>query len=523
MFTGENLIGNEYSRLGQRTFSALNPISGEPLPPPFYEATPREVDRAVRKAQQAFGPYRRTTGAQRALFLEVLAEELLALGDLMIQTAMAETALPEARLQGERGRTVGQLRLFAALLREGSWVGARLDSAQPDRQPLPKPDLRQMLVPLGPVGVFGASNFPLAFSVAGGDTASALAAGCPVVFKAHPAHPATCELVGKAIIDAAHQCDLPDGVFSLLQGDTTQVGMALVQHPLVQAIGFTGSFRGGKAIYDAAVRREVPIPVYAEMGSTNPVFLLPGALRERAGELAKGLAASITLGVGQFCTNPGVFVHCQGAGADQFVAQLTEAMGQAPGGYLLTGGIRDAYIKGVEQLRAGGAQVLAQRHAGAGSRQVAPALLQADVATALAHPHLTEEVFGPASVGIVAPDRDQMLHFAASLGGHLTATVHGTPQDLAEYADLVDLLTTKVGRVVINGYPTGVEVSHAMVHGGPYPATTDSRSTSVGTAAIGRFARPVCYQGFPAELLPPALQDHNPLNIWRLVDGEWRK
>jgi len=522
MITGENLIGNEYSKLSSTTFRGTDPATGQALSTVFYEASPAEINAAVDKAQAAFWTYRKLSDARRALFLEAIATEILALGDLLIQTAMSESALPEARLIGERGRTIGQLKLFAALLREGSWVGARIDHAQPERQPAPKPDLRQMQIALGPVGIFGASNFPLAFSVAGGDTASALAAGCPVVFKAHPAHPSTSELVGKAIISAAHQCGLPDGTFSLIHGATTAVGMALVQHPLITAIGFTGSFRGGKAIYDAAVQREIPIPVYAEMGSTNPVFLLPGALRERGSELAKGLAGAITLGVGQFCTNPGVFVHQRSPESQLFTEQLASTMRQLSGGFLLTEGIRQAYLNGLNTLTGAGALLEAQGTT-TSERQVSPTLWQTDVPTALAQPQLTEEVFGPSSMGIVAQDRAEMLHFAASMTGHLTATIHGTPADLAEYAELVDILSIKVGRVIINGFPTGVEVSHAMIHGGPYPATTDSRSTSVGTAAIFRFTRPVCYQGFPAELLPEALQTDNPLNIWRLVDGEWVK
>ncbi|MCY7351848.1 MAG: aldehyde dehydrogenase (NADP(+)) [Cytophagaceae bacterium] len=522
--TGQHFIGYERSAAGAQIFQGINPATGEKLPLIFHEATLDEVARAVEKAAVASESYRRKSGVEKADFLEKIAVEILSLGDELIQTAAAETALPEARLQGERGRTVGQLRLFAELLREGSWLDARIDTAQPARLPAAKPDLRQMQRPLGPVGVFGASNFPLAFSVAGGDTVSALAAGCPVIFKAHPAHPATCELVAGAISRAAENCGLPDGVFSLVQGAGTEVGMTLVQHPLLKAVGFTGSFRGGKALYDAAVRRPEPIPVYAEMGSTNPVFILPGALRERGESLASALAGSITLGVGQFCTNPGVFVVPDLPETAPFVRSVAEKLSATAPGFMLTGGIRQAYERGIGQLqRVSGTERLTASTPAVESGAVTAQLLRTTAKTAMANPELTDEVFGPASLTIVADDKMQTLAFARSLHGHLTATVHGTPDDLNEYADLIEILETKVGRVVINGFPTGVEVAHAMVHGGPYPATTDSRSTSVGTSAIRRFTRPVCYQDFPENLLPDELKNNNPLDIWRLLDGTWTK
>jgi NADP-dependent aldehyde dehydrogenase len=513
--TGSQLLGSTESRLGTRTFTGFNPATGQELEPTFTEATTDEVDEAVRKAHAALATYRRTSGADKARFLEAVAEEILALGDELLQTASQETALPLPRLTGERGRTMNQLKIFAELVREGSWVDARLDSAQPDRQPAPKPDLRSMLRPLGVVGVFGASNFPLAFSVAGGDTASALAAGCPVVFKAHPAHPATCELVGRAIVAAAQKAGMPEGVFSLVQGTSTDVGVALVQHPLVSAVGFTGSFRGGKALFDAAVRREVPIPVYAEMGSTNPVFFLPGILAERGEVLAQQLVASVTLGVGQFCTNPGVFVVEKNSEA--FIGKVAEVLGQTAGGALLTAGIRQTYERGIETLSAS-AELLA--HGTATDGQVRPALLKTSAAAAAEHPELLEEVFGPSTVAVTADSREELLTLARNLTGHLTATVWGTETDLFEHAELLEILEQKVGRLLVNGFPTGVEVTHAMVHGGPYPATTDARSTSVGTAAILRFARPVCYQDVPEFLLPDELKTANPLGIRRLVDGQ---
>jgi alpha-ketoglutaric semialdehyde dehydrogenase len=513
--TGSQLIGTAEPRQGTRTFTGFDPTTSQPLEPVFAEATPAEVDEAVRKAHAALATYRRTSGADKARFLEAIAEEIGNLGDALLETAQRETALPLPRLTGERGRTMNQLKLFAELVREGSWVDARLDSAQPDRQPAPKPDLRSMLRPLGVAGVFGASNFPLAFSVAGGDTASALAAGCPVVFKAHPAHPATCEWVGRAIVAAAQRTGMPDGVFSMVQGTSTEVGMALVQHPLVSAVGFTGSFRGGKALFDAAARREVPIPVYAEMGSTNPVFFLPGVLAEKGEVLARQLVASVTLGVGQFCTNPGVFVVEKSG--EPFVTQVADALRQTPGGTLLTAGIRQSYERGLETLSAA-TELLA--HGTATEGQVRPALLKTTAAAVAQQPELLEEVFGPSTVAVTADSRAEVLQLARELPGHITATIWGTEADLRDYAELLDILEQKVGRVLVNGFPTGVEVTHAMVHGGPYPATTDARSTSVGTAAILRFARPVCYQDVPDFLLPDELKTPNPLGIWRLVDGE---
>jgi NADP-dependent aldehyde dehydrogenase len=520
MITGNQFIGKSQSGSGKEHFSALNARTGEPLEAIFCEATNAEIKRAVLLGEKAFDIYRQKTDVQRAVFLETIADEILNLGDDLIQSAMAETALPEARLQGERGRTMGQLRLFAQLLRGGEWVNARIDRAQPNRQPLPKSDIRQMLMPLGVVAVFGASNFPLAFSTAGGDTVSALAAGCPVVFKAHPAHPSTCELVATAILKAVKKCKMPNGTFSLIQGASNRVGKTLVQHPSVKAVGFTGSFRGGKALFDIAMKRPEPIPVYAEMGSTNPVFFLPRILKEKEEALMTGLAQSVTLGGGQFCTNPGVFVVQKGADTEGVFTSLTQKLGQLPTPTLLTKGIQNAYIAGItHQRQTEGAAPLTDFTGDAPQ----PHLLKTTVATALKSPEILEEVFGPSTVGIVADDKAQILAFAKNLKGHLTATIHGTAEDLAEYADLIQILTTKVGRLVFNGFPTGVEVTSAMVHGGPYPATTAPLSTSVGTGAIYRFVRPVCFQDFPESALPDALKDSNPLGIGRLVDGVYSK
>ncbi len=518
--TGGQLIGSHKSRQGNKTFTGYRAETGKSLEPDFTEATSDEVDQAVRLAARAAKIYSQTTPENRATFLDRIADEILSLGDALISRCMQETALPEARLTGERGRTAGQLKLFATVLREGSWVEARIDTALPDRQPLPRPDLRRMLIPLGPVGVFGASNFPLAFSVAGGDTASALAAGCPVVFKGHPAHPGTSELVGAAIIRAAQATGMPEGVFSLVQGGSVEVGMALVNHPLIKAIGFTGSFRGGKAIFEAANRREEPVPVYAEMGSTNPVFVLPGIIREKGASLANALAASVTLGVGQFCTNPGLFVALHDEHTEEFISQAGKALAATVPGAMLTGPMLKAYREGIAKLTAiGNTQVVAQADASDG--KAGAVMLRTDARQFVENPELAEEVFGPSTVGIVAHSPEELMTIADGLKGHLTATVHGTEEDLREYKPLLDVLGQKVGRLIINAFPTGVEVGYAMQHGGPYPAATDSRTTSVGTAAISRWARPLCYQGFPDDLLPEALKNGNPLGIWRMVNGEW--
>jgi NADP-dependent aldehyde dehydrogenase len=521
---GKQLIGVGLSAEGNGTFQALNPTTGEKLPTQFHRATKAELDEAAEKAQAAFQAYRKKSGAAKARFLEAIAEEIDALGDALVQIATAETGLPAGRIQGERGRTTGQLRLFAQLLREGSWVNARIETAIPDRVPIPKVDLRLMQRPLGPVGVFGASNFPLAFSVAGGDTASALAAGCPVIVKAHSAHPGTAELVGKAIQQAAIRTQMPDGVFSLLHGSGAEIGAALVQHPYIKAIGFTGSYQGGMSLFQLAANRPEPIPVYAEMGSTNPVFILPRIMKEKGAAIAGQFAASVTLGVGQFCTNPGMLIAVKTDGYDAFLTDLTTQFNQAAGGVMLTSGIQDAFHQGIaKHLEDQHVSVVAQGTGGQGFTAVEPVLFKTDAQALTDNPALSEEIFGPASILIEAQTKADLLRLAQNLDGHLTATLHGTPDELTDYADLIDLLEQKVGRLLINGFPTGVEVCHAMMHGGPFPASTDSRSTSVGTAAIYRFTRPVSYQNFPDNLLPDELKDSNPLNIWRLMDGEFQK
>jgi alpha-ketoglutaric semialdehyde dehydrogenase len=521
--SGKSIIGFREGAAGGICFSATNPKSGERLAPEFASALPEEVELAVRVAEQAFAIYGRTSGQEKAAFLRAIAANIESIAVEIVARAGQETALPPARLQGEVARTCGQLRWFAQVVEEGAWTSARIDRADRERKPAPKPDLRSMLRPLGTVVVFGASNFPLAFSVAGGDTASALAAGNPVIVKAHPAHPGTGELVGQAVRDAVRQSNLPEGVFSLLFDGSNQVGTTLVKHPLVKAGGFTGSRNAGRILMNLAAARPEPIPFYAEMSSSNPVFILPGALRHDAGSIAQGLHSSFTLGAGQFCTKPGLVFLPAGEDGSKFVAELQESVGGSSAFHLLTGAIRSSYNAGLAARKATkSVTLLAEPECpGDGEEQgVGAALFETDIRGFLDDPRLSEEIFGPATLLVRHAGRDELLEGARALEGHLTATIHGTEQELPEFRDLIAILESKVGRLVLNGFPTGVEVSHAMVHGGPYPATSDGRSTSVGSQAIFRFARPVCYQGFPDAALPDELKDENPLGIWRMVEGE---
>jgi len=523
---GKNIINGDAVATSAKTFTAVNPATATVLTPAFHEASLGDADRAAQAAAAAYATYRRTTPEARAAFLERIAAEIEALGDALIQRANAETGLPEARLQGERGRTTGQLRAFAALVKEGSWVDARIDRAQPERKPLPRPDVRRMLRPIGPVLVYGASNFPLAFSAAGGDTASALAGGNTVVLKAHPAHPGTSELVMQAVAKAIAACGLPTGTVNLIQALDTAVSTALVQHPLIQAVGFTGSLSAGRAIYNAAAARPVPIPVYSEMGSINPVFILPGALAERGKAIAEGFVTSLTMGVGQFCTNPGVVVALKSPQLDQFLTDAGALVTAAAPGTMLYDGIRTRYEAGVAALgkRAGVALVAAATQpADAKKTQAGARLFRVSATGFLADAHLREEVFGPASVLVECSSLSEMEQVAQAIPGQLTGTLHTATSDLTSAAPIADALAQRVGRLLWNGFPTGVEVCPAMVHGGPYPATTDARSTSVGTAAIERFVRPVCFQNAPQELLPAELQNSNPRGIWRTIDGEFTK
>jgi NAD-dependent aldehyde dehydrogenases len=489
----------------------------------IHEATAADVSKAVQKAHEAFALYKATSPAQRVVFLKKIAEEINAIGDSLIAITQQETKLPEARLKGERTRTTNQIQLFAQLVQEGSWVRAIIDTGNPDRQPLPKPDIRQMQMPLGVVGVFGASNFPYAFSVAGGDTIAALAAGCPVVYKAHPGHPATSDLVAQAILKAAKDTGMPDGVFSMVQGGI-EVGQSLVNHPLVKAIAFTGSFRGGKALYDTAAKREEPIPVYAEMGSVNPVFVLPGILKQKGKAVAESLATSNRLGAGQFCTNPGIVVLEQSAEADAFLDVYAASHKAAAGEPMLTETIYNQYNQSLQKLNMmADLKMIACGVKGDGAALAVPHTFVVDGKTFLQQPHLQEEVFGPASIHVLADSREQVLEIARALQGQLTASVWGADTDWEAFASLLTVLQEKAGRVIINGVPTGVEVGHAMVHGGPYPATTDSKTTSVGSQAIYRFTRPVCFQDFPAALLPAELKNENTGGILRMVNGVYTR
>lgn len=518
---GKSIVAGRIAETTGPAFRASDRTTGAALAPEFFEALPADVDAAANAAASAFAEYRAVAPETRARLLEAIASEIEALGDALLQRCHLETGLPLARLQGERGRTCSQLRLFAQVVREGSWVDARIDPALPARQPLPRPDLRRMLQPIGPVAVFGASNFPLAFSVAGGDTASALAAGCPIVFKAHPAHPGTCELVGGAVTRAVASVGLPGGLFSLLHGGAA-IGGTMVRHPAITAVGFTGSHGAGRALFDAAAARPRPIPVFAEMSSVNPMFLLPRALAERGAAIAQGLVTSFTLGTGQFCTKPGLVFAVEGGATTAFLGELDKAVASAPAGVMLTRAICESFKKGRDQMLTLPGVTLrasATTPAGAaGDGQVAVLALTTG-ADFFRTPALAHEVFGPFAILVVVKSADEMLACSRALEGQLTATLHGTPDDFAESRALLAELEQRAGRLLLNGFPTGVEVSPAMNHGGPYPATTDVRFTSVGTAAMLRFARPVCYQGFPAALLPEALRDENPLGLLRLVDG----
>jgi NADP-dependent aldehyde dehydrogenase len=502
---------------------AINPVTGAKLDPGYFWASAKDVDEAASLAARAFAQYCQWPAQKRAALLRRIAELFETNAPAIIERASQETALPTARLQGESARTCGQLRLFASLLEAGWWLDARVDHGDPNRKPLPKPDVRSMLIPLGPVAVFSSSNFPLAFSVAGGDTASALAAGCPILVKPHQGHLGTSELVGAVITQAARESGAPEGLFSMLFGPGREVGLALVKHPLIKAVGFTGSRAGGRALMDVAAARPEPIPVYAEMGSINPVFLLPGAVASSAESLASGLHGSVTLGVGQFCTNPGLIFIQRGPSADLLLQKLQTLMQATLPGTMLTPSICAEYHEGVQKFsKVSGVKLLSNTGSGKAPKEgeACAALFTTDATTFLANDSLMAEVFGPSTLIVECSSRSEMLAAAEKLEGQLTATVHGTPDELPNYGDLLKILQMKAGRLVCNGFPTGVEVCHAMNHGGPYPATADGRSTSVGTRAIERFTRPVCYQNFPDTALPDALKESNPLGLFRLVDGK---
>lgn len=518
---GETIIGQRAVAGQGGQVYALAAATGEQLTPVFGASTLDDVNAACELAEASFDSYRQLSDEKRATFLDAIAQGLLDLGDVLIERVHIESGLPKPRLEGERMRTVNQLKLFASLLRDGRWHGAVVDTAMPDRQPLPRADLRLRRIGLGPVAVFGASNFPLAFSVAGGDTASALAAGCPVVVKAHPAHLGTSELVARVIQKAARETGMPDGVFSMLIDKDISVGQALVSHPLISAVGFTGSRRGGLALVAAAQARPVPIPVYAEMSSINPVFLLPAALSARGDSIAKGFVESLVMGAGQFCTNPGILLALESDALERFVSAAANALADKSPTTMLTPNIHGAYCNGLNNLhKASGVTLVAEGREAEGSFQARPAFFRTDSATFLANPALEDENFGPSALLVVCKDTADLQTVAAKFDGQLTVTLQFEEGDQAIAQALLPTLERKAGRILFNDYPTGVEVSYSMVHGGPFPATSDSRSTSVGATAIDRFLRPVCYQNVPDSLLPPSLQQSNPLKTWRLVNGE---
>jgi len=518
--TGDMLIGASAVRGTASRLQAFDPAQNAAIGPVFGGGGEAEVAQACALAAEAEDSFRDNPPQVRARLLEAIAGGIEALGDALIERAMSETGLPRARLVGERARTIGQLQLFATVVRDGGYARATFDTPLPARQPARRPDLRQRRIGIGPVAVFGASNFPLAFSVAGGDTAAALAAGCPVVVKAHPAHLGTSELVGRVIQQAVADVGLPEGVFSLLIGEGNAIGEALVRHPAIQAVGFTGSRRGGLALMAIASARTQPIPVYAEMSSINPMFLLPGALRARTQALADGFADSLTLGAGQFCTNPGLVLGIEGTDFARWRELAAAAVARKDAATMLTAGIHASYEAGVAALASlPGVQSLGRGAAGIGPNAAQAALFMVDAASLLAEPALQHENFGPSALLVSCRDEAEMLAVAQALEGQLTATLHLEADDHAQARRLLPVLERKAGRILANGFPTGVEVSHAMVHGGSFPATSDGRSTSVGTAAIERFLRPVCYQDLPDALLPAVLQDANPLAVPRSVDG----
>ncbi|MFN3820451.1 aldehyde dehydrogenase (NADP(+)) [Blastomonas sp.] len=519
--TGEFFIAGERRGSGE-VFRAYDPAAGATIDDiGFFISTEQHVAEACAAGHDAAIPYADLPIEIRAAFLDAIASNIEALGDALIERACRETGLPVARITGERGRTCGQLRLFAREVRDGQWMKLRIDHADPDRSP-PKPDLRLRMVPLGPVAVFGASNFPLAFSTAGGDTASALAAGCPVVVKGHPAHPGTSELIAGAIVQAAADTGVPAGVFSLLSGTGNAIGASLVADPRIQAVGFTGSRGGGEALMKIAAARTQPIPVFAEMSAINPVILLPAALAARGKALAAGYIGSLTLGSGQFCTNPGLLLAIEGPELDAFLAeagQLVEA--QAPQ-TMLTAGIHSAYEKGSAALAATAeVQTIARGVHPTGPHEGRTALFSVSAADWLVNAELRHEVFGASSIVVRCADRDELLTVLADLEGQLTATLHMDAGDHDDARALLPVLERRVGRILANGWPTGVEVGHAINHGGPYPATSDGRTTSVGTLAIDRFLRPVSYQDLPSDLLPPMLREGGQTGMVSRIDGVW--
>jgi len=520
--TGKNFIGFSRTTQTNKPFQVYSLVKDENLEGEFSLASSEELEQALTLAEKAFEEYREISTERRAQFLDAIAEEIMLLGDALLERCSLETGLPLARLTGERARTCSQLNLFAQLIRDGWYVDARIDKAQPERQPLPKSDIRRLLIPIGPVAVFGASNFPLAFSTAGGDTASALAAGCPVVVKAHSSHAGTNEYVSSAIIKAAQKTGMPEGVFSSLCL-SHEDAINLVTHPSIKAVGFTGSRNVGMRLFNAANSRPDPIPVFAEMSAVNPVLLLEGALKEQKEKIAKDLAASVVLGAGQFCTNPGLVLALENQTTESFLLEFRKHIESAKPSVMLNKNICRAYKDGVTILQNSAATQLAEAIEEAQEYQAGAAAFTVKAEDFLADKQYSEEIFGPATLVVLCKDETEMLAILKSMEGQLTATVHANSADNKLVKKILPLLTEKAGRVIYGGYPTGVEVCHSMQHGGPFPSTTDGRSTSVGSGAIYRFLRPVAFQDIPDEFLPDALKNGNPLKILRLIDGDWTK
>jgi NADP-dependent aldehyde dehydrogenase len=520
--TGKQLIGHRESAKSDETFRASNPRSGTELEPVFYESTSEEISEAVELAASVFGVFRNRLARERADFLEAICQETMALGDDLLERASAETGHPLARCEMERNRIIQQAQLFSELIREGSWADARIDLGDSDRQPMPKPDVRSMMQPIGPIAVFGASNFPIAISVLGADTISAFAAGCPVIVKAHPAHPGTCELAARAILSAAKRCNMPEGIFSMIHGRNTEVGRCLVEHPGIMAAAFTGSLAGGRALMDVAAARPVPIPFYAEMGSVNPIFVLPSALAQRKEQIAAGFVTSLTMGVGQFCTNPGLVAGMESDDWEKFSELVAEKVSEFAPSTMLHAGIHEAYTEGIEiRNKSADLELIGKSSArpNPDACEAAAYVFQTNRQGITSDPTLLDELFGPVSTLVNCGGLEDMVAIAEKMDGSLSASVHGTEEDLVEFHPLLSVLQRKAGRLIFNGYPVGIEVCHSIHHGGPYPAASHSFFTSIGTRCIERFVRPVCYQDWPDSQLPTELQNANPLNVWRMVDG----
>ena len=522
---GNQLIGNKESAEGSSTFNAINPVSGETLAPAFHEATQDEINSALVLAKSASDFLRNSTGSDRKRLLDAIADEMEADADLIKNRVGEETGYPQPRLDGEFGRTVMQLRVFGKVAEEGDWVGARIDTAIPNREPLPKPDLRRMLVPVGPVVIFGASNFPLAISVAGGDPASALAAGCPIVTKGHPSHPGSSELVARAVLRGVEKAGFPEGTFSMLQGATNETGKALVEHPDTCAVAFTGSLRGGRALFDIASSRPNPIPVYAEMGSVNPQFVFPGKLGADPAQFAESLFGSVTMGNGQFCTCPSMVFIPEGDDLSKMSERYLELVGESPGAALLNPGIANAFSQGIDQWKAiEGVEVLAEGSLEGTEVGAAPVVAKVSLEDFMKNSEpFMHEVFGPSTMFVVCPDKESFVEASDVFDGQLGSSIHCSEDEIGAASDLISKIGQFSGRVCINSFPTGIEVCDSVHHGGPYPATTDAQHTSIGTAGISRWGRPISFQGTPDELLPDELKSGNPLGLMRLVDGTWTR